>query len=302
MASVAAGEATVGATGAGEGASLARAAWPAQLFAAVRLSIEFALAALVTVPLAALYDKARLALQLRFGRGVFVLASFDVDYVHRERVIVTEDHSTVWARHKMLNGALPVSCLVLYCTFPFVYAQYLGGTRRVYAMLAGAAALTWGSVELGFVVLGIEEIYSYAPLLGFVILAAVLRLVCPTGSRVPAQALKQMVLVGAGNVLMVHVSVGTSDLDRFLNLFVVLNVFREAGRMVLNKSVYYLTIVRALAWRPSLVAASDPTPCICLLPSPPRQGRVSRLSNDRSFCGPAARILVPGGHRNNIPS
>ncbi len=283
----------VGTAVVGEETSLARAAWPAQVGVAVHLSVKFAFFALVTVPVTALYDYARVAMQLRFGHGVFVLSSFDVDYVNRERVIVTEDHSTMWARHKMLNGALPVSCLVLYCSFAFVYAQYLGGSRYTRAKVASAAALTWGLVELGFVVLGIEAVYSYAPLLAFVVLFAVLRLVCPAGSKVPTQVIRQMFVVGVGNWLMINVSVGTTDIERFINIFVVLNIFREAGRIAINQSAYYLSVVGCLiaASRP-VVATSDPS----LLCASVCQHAKAEFPGSQMVYRPATLLLVVWFH------
>ena len=109
-------------------------------------------------------------------------------------------------RHRETNVACLVSSFVLLCAFPLAYMQYLGASRRVCLAMLCAIALSYFSLELGFVVLGLQPFSAYQVVFGFMWLFAVLRVICPSGSAVPRQALRQMLVLCVGNFLYRNVA------------------------------------------------------------------------------------------------
>ena len=67
--------------------------------------------------------------------------------------------------------------------------------------MVGAMALSYLTVELGWVVLGVDAVWTLHVVFGFMWLYAVLRVLCPSGSAVPRQALRQMLIVSIGTIL-----------------------------------------------------------------------------------------------------
>ena len=174
---------------------------------AARLSVELALAALAALAAAWVYMVVSELLVVGPGRGAWCTAPlYGVDYVHREVVIMHREPDSISRRHRETNGACLLGTFVLLCAFPFAYMQYLGASRRVCSAMVGAMALSCLTVELGWVVLGVGAFWTFHVVLGFVWLYAVLRVLCPSGSAVPRQALRQMLIVFIGNILCQNVS------------------------------------------------------------------------------------------------
>ena len=72
--------------------------------------------------------------------------------------------------------------------------------------MVGAMALSYLTLELGYVVLGVGAFLTFGPVIGFMWLYAVLRVLCPSGSAVPRQALRQMLIVSIGVILCANVA------------------------------------------------------------------------------------------------
>ena len=72
--------------------------------------------------------------------------------------------------------------------------------------MVGAMALSYLTVELGWVVLGVGAFWSFQVVFGFMWLYAVLCVICPSGSAVPRQALRQMLVLCIGNFLCQNVA------------------------------------------------------------------------------------------------
>jgi hypothetical protein len=63
-------------------------------------------------------------------------------------------------------------------------------------------ALSYSFLELGYVVLGVQLFNHYQLVIGFMWLYAALRVLCPSGSAVPRQALRQLAVLSIGNMLV----------------------------------------------------------------------------------------------------
>jgi hypothetical protein len=179
----------------------------AEVLAAARLSVELALAALAALAAAWVYVVLNDLLVVGFGRGAWSTAPlYGVDYVHREVVIMYREPNSIFCRHRETNAAGLLGTFVVQCAFPFTYMQYLGASRRVCSAMVGAMALSYLTIELGWVVLGVSALWMFQVVLGFMWLYAVLRVLCPSGSAVPRQALRLMLIVCIGNILCQNVS------------------------------------------------------------------------------------------------
>ena len=177
------------------------------VLAAARLSVELALAALAALAAAWVYTVGNDLLITGPGHGAWVTAPlYGVDYVHREVVIMHREPNSISRRHLAVNGASLLGNFVLLCAFPLAYTQYLGASRRVCLAMVGAMALSYLTVELGYVVLGVGAFGTFQIVFGFMWLYAVLRVLCPSGSAVPRQALRQMLIVSIGNILCQNVA------------------------------------------------------------------------------------------------
>ena len=178
-----------------------------EFLAAARLSVELALAALAALAAASVYSLIGTLLIVGPGRGAWVTAPlYDVDYVHREVVIMHREPNSISRRHRETNGACLLATFVLLCAFPLAYVQYLGASRRAFWAMVGAMALSYSTLELGSVVLGVTPFGSYQVVFGFMWLYAALRVHCPSGSAVPRQALRQMLIVTIGSILCNNVA------------------------------------------------------------------------------------------------
>jgi hypothetical protein len=174
---------------------------------AARLSVELALAALAALAAAWVYTLVTELLIVGPGRGASGTAPlYGVDYVHRDVVIMHREPNSMSRRHRDVNGAMLLGTFLLSCAFPLAYTQYLGASRRVFWAMVGAMALLYLTGELGYVVLGVGAFSTFGPVIGFMWLYAVLRVLCPSGSAVPRQALRQMLIVSIGVILCTNVA------------------------------------------------------------------------------------------------
>ncbi len=67
-------------------------------------------------------------------------------------------------------------------------------------------ALSYSFLELGYVVLGVKLFTEYQSVIGFMWLFVALRVLCPSGSAVPRQALRQLAVLSIGNFLAINVA------------------------------------------------------------------------------------------------
>jgi hypothetical protein len=174
--------------------------------AAARLIAEMVLAALATMAMVLVYNSASTE-QIKSARGAWRTSVFyGVDYVHREVVIMDHEPDSLSRRHRETNVACLPLAFVLLCAFPLAYMQYLGASRRVCLAMLCAIALSYFTLELGYVVLGLQPFLEYQVVFGFMWLYAVLCVICPSGSAVPRQALRQMLVLCIGNLLCQNVA------------------------------------------------------------------------------------------------
>ena len=174
---------------------------------AARLSVELALSALAALAAVWVYVVLNDLLNTGPGLGAWPTAPlYGVDYVHREVVIMYQEPNSMSRRHRETNGACLLATFALLCAFPFAYMQYFGASRRAFWAMVGAMALSYLTLELGKVVLGVTLFGSYQVVFGFMWLYAVLRVHCPSGSAVPRQALRQMLIVSIGSILCNNVA------------------------------------------------------------------------------------------------
>jgi hypothetical protein len=186
---------------------------------AARLSVELALAALATLAAAWVYTVVTELLIVGPGHGAWHTAPlYGVDYVHREVVIMYQEPNSMSRRHRETNGACLLATFALLCAFPLAYMQYLGTSRPVCSAMVGAMALSYLTLELGNVVLGVTLFGSYEVVFGFMWLYAILRVHCPSGSAVPRQALRQMLIVSIGTILCQNVAQSRSVRVRALEV------------------------------------------------------------------------------------
>ncbi len=181
---------------------------PLAVRAAARLSVELALAALVALAAACVFDLATTQLLLSgAARSASWLTSLiDVDYVHRKAVIMTQEPDSISRRHRATNVTGLLMTFVLMCSWPLAYMQYLGASRRAFGAMVCVIALSYSFLELGYVVLGVRLFGQYRSVIGFMWLYAALRVLCPSGSAVPRQALRQLAVLSIGNMLVMNVA------------------------------------------------------------------------------------------------
>jgi hypothetical protein len=173
---------------------------------AMRLSAETALAALASLIAAWISVTLTHMLVMGPGRGAWQTAPlYGVDYVHRSAVVMYREPDSISRRHRETNGASLLGHFLLLCAFPLAYVQYLGASRRVCRWVTGAVFLAYLTLEIGKVVLGVNAMGGYSAGLGFMFLYAALRVLCPSGSAVPRQALRTMLVITIGNILCMNV-------------------------------------------------------------------------------------------------
>ena len=176
--------------------------------AAARLSVELALAALVALAAACVFDLATTQLLLSGAArsASWLTPLIDVDYVHRKAVIMYQEPDSISQRHRATNVAGLLITFVMMCSWPLAYMQYLGASRRAFGAMVCVIALSYSFLELGYVVLGVRLFTDYSPVIVFMWLYAALRVLCPSGSAVPRQALRQLAVLSIGNMLVMNVA------------------------------------------------------------------------------------------------
>ena len=89
--------------------------------------------------------------------------------------------------------------------FPVCYVAYLGASLKVCCVVLGSAVLAFMVSSVGFVVSEEYAFISYSAALGFALLVAALKLICPRNSKIPRHALKQALVLMVGSVLVTNV-------------------------------------------------------------------------------------------------
>jgi hypothetical protein len=159
----------------------------------------------------------------------------------RKPFIIEFDWSAASGRAPHLFALTWQLVLALFA-FPLFYRAYLGASCRVTCWTLGSAVITWAVCAAGFIISGDEVWISYSPALGCVLLIVALWILCARGSTIPWHALKQAFVVMVGNLLVMNVIPERTDTVRFLQTFVLLNLYREVGRHVFVSATYYLTV------------------------------------------------------------
>jgi hypothetical protein len=179
----------------------------AELRVALWLSVACAVtAALVAVPAGAAYFFGHDLSVASLGEGVENSYAFrdTARMQRREPYTVEFDWSTTtarWGRVLTLTWDLTV---FLFC-FPVCYVAYLGASLKVCCVVLGSAVLAFMVSSVGFVVSEKYAFILYSGALGFALLVAALKLICPRNSKIPRQALKQALVLMVGSVLVTNV-------------------------------------------------------------------------------------------------
>ncbi len=178
-----------------------------ELLVALRLSLTCAVtAALVAVPASAVYFFGDNLSYASLGEGVDRKYAFrdTARMQRREPYTVEFDWSTPTARWAfVLAGTWVQTCLLF--GPPSVYVAYLGVSLKVCCVVLGSAVLAFMVSSVGFVVSGKVAFRDYSSALGFALLVAALKLICPRNSTIPRHALKQALALMVGNVLVTNV-------------------------------------------------------------------------------------------------
>ena len=122
----------------------------------------------------------------------------------REPYTVEFDWSTTTARWGLVLLGTWQQIFLLFC-FPVCYVAYLGASLNVWCAVLGSAVLAFTVTSAGFVVSANAAFLMYSPVLGFALLVVALKLLCPRNSQIPTQAIKQALVLMAGNVLILNV-------------------------------------------------------------------------------------------------
>jgi len=179
----------------------------AELRVALWLSVVCAVsAALLAVPAGAAFffggDLSYASLGEGVDRRYAVLDTARMQ--RREPYTVEFDWSTTTARWgRVLKSTWDLTFL-LFC-FPVCYVAYLGASLKVCCVVLGSAVLAFMVSSVGFVVSGKYAFISYSGALGYALLVAALKLICPRNSKIPRHALKQALVLMVGSVLLTNV-------------------------------------------------------------------------------------------------
>jgi hypothetical protein len=178
------------------------------LLVALWLTLECAVtAALIGVPAGALYFLVRNLSSASLGEGTDVAYAFqDTARMHRREPYTVEfDWSTTTARWGRVLLSTWELTLLLFC-FPVCYVAYLGASLKVCCVVLGSAVLAFMVSSVGFVVSEKDAFIQFSGALGFALLVAALKLICPRNSKIPTQAIKQALTFMVGNVLVMKTS------------------------------------------------------------------------------------------------
>ncbi len=104
---------------------------------------------------------------------------------------------------KFLNAVWQLAVMLLF--FPVCYVAYLGSSLRMCCLAFGSVALAFTVASAGFMLSGKIAFLQYSPVLGFALLTVALKLLCPRGSKIPTQAIKQALVLMVGGFLVLNV-------------------------------------------------------------------------------------------------
>jgi hypothetical protein len=237
-------------------------------WAALRVALWFGVvcavtAALVAVPAGAIVFFCEELSSTLLGEGVDRRSAFrdTARMQRREPYTVEFDWSTTTGRWAQIHAAAWEQVFLLF--FPVCYVAYLGASLKVCCVLLGSAVLASMVSSAGFVVSGKIAFLHYSSALAFALLVVSLKILCPRNSKIPTKAIKQALVLMVGNVLFLNVIPETTvrtalltkasrsvitdpcraqDLVRFMQTFVLLNLYREMGRIFTVSAAYYLTV------------------------------------------------------------
>jgi hypothetical protein len=178
-----------------------------ELRVALWLSVVCAVtAALLAVPAGAaefLVDDQSVA---TFGKGneEFVAFRGEARMECHEPFTVDFDWGTPAARGQQVLANMWKQAVVLFF-FPVCYVAYLGSSLRVCCLAFGSVALAFTVASAGFMLSGKLAFLQYSPGFVFALLTLALKLLCPRGSKIPTQAIKQALVLMVGNLLVMNV-------------------------------------------------------------------------------------------------
>jgi hypothetical protein len=124
--------------------------------------------------------------------------------LHREPYTVEFDWSTTTTRSQNVLVSTWDLTFVLF-VFPVCYVAYLGASLKVCCVVLGSAVLSFMVASAGFLISGKDACIFYSGALGFALLVAALKLICPRKSTIPWHAIKQALTFMVGNVLVINV-------------------------------------------------------------------------------------------------
>ncbi len=179
----------------------------AELRVALWLSLVCAVtAALVAVPAGAVSFFGDDLIYASLGEGAARMYAFrdTARMQRREPYTMDFDWSTTTARWGVVLAGTWFQTLALFC-FPVCYVAYLGASLKVCCVVLGSAVIAFMVSSVGFVVSEKIAFISYCPPLGFALLVAALKLICPRNSKIPTHAIKQVLVLMVGNVLVMNV-------------------------------------------------------------------------------------------------
>jgi hypothetical protein len=139
----------------------------------------------------------------KFGQGVVASQSFRnaTHMLALQPFVVHNNDTTVAYRARYIFQGLP-QWYVLIGTMPFYYGKYLGGSRRVYAVLLGTAALCYLTIMAMYATSGLKIFWQVGPVFGFGAMLLNLRFLLPHPCEVPWQAFLQSLAFVAGNAVV----------------------------------------------------------------------------------------------------
>ena len=179
----------------------------AELRVALRLSVVCAVtAALLAVPAGATEFLVDNQVWTTFGKGADRIGAFrDVARMQRREPDMVEfDWSTPTTRLQSVLASTWYQAVMLFF-FPICYVAYLGASVKVCCSAFGSAVLAFTVASVGFVISGQVALLTYSAVLGFALLIVALKRLCPRNSKIPTQAIKQALVLMAGNVLILNV-------------------------------------------------------------------------------------------------
>jgi hypothetical protein len=242
--------------------------WLVVLRSALYQSVVIAVVGLVALPIEALRSYLFSWSVATFGQNVCPQAMFLVRerYLRREPFTVHLDRSTPVARANLMFLAYVGDTTVVIGGLFYFYIVIFGGTRTVWLCFGAHLALYYAIEVGGYVFAGFDFLRIFAPLLAVGMIYAAIRRLCHRTSNVPWHVVKQVAAYGIVNLALTSLGrvntvrrvvllagspacsswsnppcAARQDFERFVQSMVLLNLVREAGRVLIVNSAYYLT-------------------------------------------------------------